>query len=261
MICDKRLCGRVVYCDTDSCIYIKDVAYTVPEGDLLGDWEEEHSKKGSYFNQFVGLAPKTYAIEERRGGRTLGSKFRAKGFVMNEASALVLNFDSLYDLYRERLSNPDGEADPKVVQTERMTMKRQPFFRGMGVTTEKKKLAYKPSTGKRRLDFRKTDILVPWGHKGPSADPQLFSAQTRIVHALQNLSQRQRDQAPFLFRMPDNNLKGANLCVECVKAWLLSCDDHLPQPVLKGLHNFTELKGCAAFFNHQQASPHHFFRS
>jgi hypothetical protein len=50
-------------CDTDSIIYIYDpTQYNVPEGSMLGDWEEEDCSVTG-IEEFVGWGPKTYALK------------------------------------------------------------------------------------------------------------------------------------------------------------------------------------------------------
>ena len=56
----EKLGNRVIYCDTDSLIYLKD-EYTktlVKMGKTLGEWSDEFA--GKYLTVFAALAPKDY---------------------------------------------------------------------------------------------------------------------------------------------------------------------------------------------------------
>ena len=56
----EKLGNRVIYCETDSLIYLED-KYTktlVKMGKTLGEWSDELA--GKYFTAFAALAPKDY---------------------------------------------------------------------------------------------------------------------------------------------------------------------------------------------------------
>jgi hypothetical protein len=62
----NKLKERVIYCDTDSIYYHYDeTKYNIPDGDLLGTWENEHPQKGNDVHgrklvEMNCLAPKSY---------------------------------------------------------------------------------------------------------------------------------------------------------------------------------------------------------
>ncbi|XP_044596712.1 uncharacterized protein LOC123273376 [Cotesia glomerata] len=65
----ENLGKRVLYCDTDSCIYVSaDGQYEPPTGKFLGDLTDELEKEGvgSYITSFVTGGPKFYAFIIRR---------------------------------------------------------------------------------------------------------------------------------------------------------------------------------------------------
>lgn len=150
VLLDEKLKGRVVYCDTDSVIYLDDPTKenNVEEGDMLGDWEEEHANpQRSLWNHFVGLAPKTYAIEDRRPGedKPRDSKIRAKGFHSNGE---ILSFDSMRALQESVSSRLE---DRPAISMDMFTMRRLKRFKGITADTLTKRLVYQPESGKRLL--------------------------------------------------------------------------------------------------------------
>jgi hypothetical protein len=87
-----KLGDRVIYCDTDSCIYEHDPnKYNIPEGDLLGEWESETN---SPIIEVLALAPKSYGYKCLNGK----SDLKCKGITLNYANNQKYTFDSLKQL-------------------------------------------------------------------------------------------------------------------------------------------------------------------
>lgn len=79
---------RLLYCDTDSCIYEYDKTKWNPkEGDLLGEWEAEFQEP---MKEFVAPAPKAYAYKKLSGKKDV----KSKGIQFNEENSRMVNFDS-----------------------------------------------------------------------------------------------------------------------------------------------------------------------
>lgn len=78
---------RLIYCDTDSLVYINSPdGYNIPDGEMLGEWENETSTKEFPINPityFVALAPKSY------GYKTLYGKtdIKCKGITLNSENS------------------------------------------------------------------------------------------------------------------------------------------------------------------------------
>ncbi len=108
------------YGDTDSVIVadVDDAAFAMDKlitpGYLLGDWEAELGD--CLIEEYVALAPKTYAFRYRDGDGVLKEKVKAKGFSQNEQTKHTLSFDSfktlLFSAIRPDLV--DGEAKASV---------------------------------------------------------------------------------------------------------------------------------------------------
>jgi hypothetical protein len=89
----------VLYCDTDSVIYIPKVGDTqkVKKGNYLGDLTDEFEQfgAGSYVEEFVSGDPKNYALSvfcPSTGKRT--KKCKVKGITLNYENSKVVNFIS-----------------------------------------------------------------------------------------------------------------------------------------------------------------------
>jgi hypothetical protein len=156
VIGDPKLAGRVAYCDTDSCVYVKDPSgYNPPEGSNLGEWESEGERvrragaqgEGEGFNEFVALAPKVYAIR----GPGMKPIVKTKGFRMTNKAKDIITFDSL----KECLDDSD----------KRITVGYANYFKrtkhAITVAPMEKALGYKPEGSKRRVIPGSHD-LAPW---------------------------------------------------------------------------------------------------
>ena len=102
-----KLGKRVLMCDTDSIVYIKDPNdYNIPQGDMLGEWEvEKIDYKNGGIRTFVGLGPKTYGIKTWSGE----SSIKAKGLSLNLATSKAVNFDSMEAMVKEFLHSGSAE--------------------------------------------------------------------------------------------------------------------------------------------------------
>lgn len=97
----NKLGKRVLMCDTDSIVYVRDPdGYNIPKGDMLGEWEvEKIDSKNGGIRTFVGLGPKTYGIKTWNGVTSI----KAKGLSLNLATSRTVNFDSMEAMVLEFL--------------------------------------------------------------------------------------------------------------------------------------------------------------
>ena len=93
----NKLGKRVIYLDTDSCVYEYDDKkpneYTPDMGDYLGQWTNELNE-GEYITKFVSSGPKSYCFITNQGR----SVTRLKGFTLNDETIQLLNFESIKNL-------------------------------------------------------------------------------------------------------------------------------------------------------------------
>ncbi|XP_018371345.1 PREDICTED: uncharacterized protein LOC108766509 [Trachymyrmex cornetzi] len=96
---------RVLYYDTDSCIYISTGdpnEYEPRTGNFLGDMTDELESYGcdSYIESFVSAGPKFYAYVVRTPEDRLHEICKVKGITLNYKNSLRVNFDSIRRLIR-----------------------------------------------------------------------------------------------------------------------------------------------------------------
>ena len=89
----SKLNERVLYCDTDSIIYIERPGeYNPSLGDYLGQFTDEiDPADGNYIEEFVSAGPKNYAYKLDTGY----THCTVKGFTLNSMASMVLNFNSI----------------------------------------------------------------------------------------------------------------------------------------------------------------------
>lgn len=94
-----KLDERVIYCDTDSIVYIHDdKKYNIPISDVLGGWELETK---SPIIEFAGFAPKSYAYRCADGAIDV----KCKGVTLNYNNSKCVNFDSIRELVYGNVNN------------------------------------------------------------------------------------------------------------------------------------------------------------
>jgi hypothetical protein len=86
----NKLGDRVLYCDTDSIVYVSEPGkYDVKLGDMVGDWElEDVCTLHDGIREFVAWGPKTYGIKCGDGYTSV----KAKGVSLNRATENLFNF-------------------------------------------------------------------------------------------------------------------------------------------------------------------------
>ena len=92
----NKLGKRVLMHDTDSIVYLYDPErYNIPEGDLWGQWSvEKFDVKNEGLKTFIGLGPKSYALEAANG-KTM---FKCKGVSIKLAHEALLNYEVMKKL-------------------------------------------------------------------------------------------------------------------------------------------------------------------
>lgn len=151
----NKLGKRVLMNDTDSIIYVyKPDEYNIPQGDIWGEWEvEDLDSKNGGIVEFVGLAPKTYAL------KTFNDKtlVKAKGLSLKLAHQKLVNFNVFRELVKEYLDNDDI----KIVAVPQAGFRHN---HGEGIRNYKtlKKLCLCPDELKGEL---RGPYLFPFGHE------------------------------------------------------------------------------------------------
>ena len=104
----NKLGDRVLYCDTDSIIYVSIPGmYDVSLGDMVGDWElEKICKKHDGIREFVAWGPKTYGIKCGDGYTSI----KAKGVSLSRASENLFNFEVMKNGVLDFIRTGDMES-------------------------------------------------------------------------------------------------------------------------------------------------------
>ena len=91
----KKLGKKVLYYDTDSCVYVEDPSTPKIElGDYLGDLTDELD--GDHIIEFVGLGPKSYAYKTAKKKEKLWSKIKVFESTSKTPDSLTLIHSKIY---------------------------------------------------------------------------------------------------------------------------------------------------------------------
>lgn len=87
----KKLGKRLLYCDTDSIIFVAKPEDELPAlGKFLGDFTDEVDE-GCWIDEFVSSGPKNYAYKLNTNKTTC----KIKGFTLNYQASNILNMDAI----------------------------------------------------------------------------------------------------------------------------------------------------------------------
>ncbi|KYN13280.1 hypothetical protein ALC57_14529, partial [Trachymyrmex cornetzi] len=163
---------RVLYYDTDSCIYISTGdpnEYEPRTGNFLGDMIDELESYGrdSYIELFVSAGPKFYAYVVRTPEDRLYEICKVKGITLNYKNSLRVNFDSIRRLIteneRERYGVEEEEEEEEETSRRNINLRfsaiRRTAFHEIVTRNETKTCA--PVLVKRR--FINNRYSLPYG--------------------------------------------------------------------------------------------------
>jgi hypothetical protein len=137
---------RLLYCDTDSCIYEYDkTKFNPKEGDLLGEWEAEFQEP---MKEFVAPAPKTYAYKKLSGKKDV----KSKGIQFTEENANEVHFESY-----KRLIDTQQKLKAKALVFKKTK-------NGMMTETNNKDLSFKTTEFKRNVNLESYST-TPFGYQ------------------------------------------------------------------------------------------------
>lgn len=145
-----QLDHRVLYYDTDSCIYLSRPGEPEPPlGNYLGELTSEIPAKDGHIVEFICGGPKNYAY------RTLASETcKVKGFTLNFTNSHIVNFEAIKDL----LYNDDRNQFKTLTNPSKI--KRLP---------QKRKIYSQVENKNYRISYNKRVVLsnfdtVPYGY-------------------------------------------------------------------------------------------------
>lgn len=104
----ERLDRYVMYCDTDSIVYLDNGQNTIPHGEMLGEWTDELN--GGHIDRWLATGPKSYHYVTNTGKTTT----KVKGFTLHHKNALKINGEAMEKLI-------DGEIQNVVISDRQIT--------------------------------------------------------------------------------------------------------------------------------------------
>lgn len=106
---------RVLYCDTDSIMFLREKGLPPLNKSGLGQWEDEHP--GETVTRFWALAPKCYLMEIKSPEETSYS-LKCKGVRTTETNRARTKFDKIHAMIEAAVF----ERDPLIIEAETMTI-------------------------------------------------------------------------------------------------------------------------------------------
>ena len=118
----SKLGRAVLYCDTDSIIYVDDGTNTVQTGDLLGEWTDELGE-GVHIVKFLTTGPKSYYYLTNTGKECI----KVKGFTLHYKNATKITGAVMEQLIDHEIDNvvTVGSNIVRDVQTKKLVNKEQ----------------------------------------------------------------------------------------------------------------------------------------
>ncbi len=139
---------RVLYCDTDSAIYISKPGFPEPEtGEYLGMLKNE-LKPNVHMTHFVGAGPKNYGYRLNTGEECM----KIRGFTLNYDNSKLLNIESMTECIKDEL---------KTVEVEDMKITRNKYTQQVKTVQQKKKYRF---VFDKRFVNKDTMMSYPFGY-------------------------------------------------------------------------------------------------
>lgn len=164
----EKLQRRVLYYDTDSCIYVNNTnapyEYKPELSNLLGGWVDELASDyapGSIIRQFAAPAPKFHSYEVVKPNGEVIEKCKVKGITLNYDSQKKINFKSVKDLVFQAFQKKKDDLNvPSEIRVNFRAIRRVPFH---DVVTRDESKICRAVLKKRRYVTPETSL--PFGYK------------------------------------------------------------------------------------------------
>ena len=154
----ESLDRRVLYFDTDSCIYVHKPDEWNPKiiNNRLGEWGDELPQ--AKITKFVGLGPKNYGYEYVKNGETK-SRWKVKGLTQDYNTSRIISFDKMLNWLKKK----------KIRLTLKLSIKiGSEKNRNRQVYSDKQTKTYKFVYDKRVI-VEGTPFTLPYGYKEASS--------------------------------------------------------------------------------------------
>ena len=148
----EKLQKRVLYFDTDSCMYIHDPKLWNPPiiNSRLGKWTDE--EPDCKITHFRGLGPKNYAYKMKTKDGKVKTKCKVKGITLDYKTNQIVNFDLYSKCVQDRTTEIKIRYDCRIKRNKERT-----------VTSEPQTKTFR-SVYSKRVTLNETDT-VPYGYK------------------------------------------------------------------------------------------------
>lgn len=166
-----KLQKRVLYCDTDSCIFLQtsENDYMPATGEFLGNFTNEllQHGKNSYICEFVSLGPKNYGykVKDTNSGKKV-TIVKIKGFNLDSTTTKQLNFRLMVDSVKKHVSGLPTPAINIIKPDIRKTFDRKVITKNCQkryrIVYNKRRLISKQVITKLALELYSS---VPFGYK------------------------------------------------------------------------------------------------
>ncbi len=168
---------RVLYCDTDSIMFVREKHLEKLNKSGLGNWEDEHPKE--VIKKFWALAPKCYMMEIDSGNH-VDYHFKCKGVRSTEDNRRNTSFDKIHDLIeREFLGLEKGSimAATMVIHPN-STNSAIPYgtlctsygTKKIQIVFSKRELLVNKDENVTQLSDKAIVRLLPFGYDGPAVN-------------------------------------------------------------------------------------------
>ena len=108
----EKVNQRVLYCDTDSCVFVAKDGEEVPEtGRFLGDLTDEIGA-GITADSFVCTGAKSYAVRLIKRDGSIDHILKAKGLTLSNKTKDIINFDSMLKIVLDKIDK-DAEEEKR----------------------------------------------------------------------------------------------------------------------------------------------------
>ena len=106
----EKLNERVIYYDTDSCIFIQKEGDWCPKlGNYIGDLTDEIKNPNSYINKFVSCGPKAYSyVVYNPDDHTEDCLIKVKGVRLDPITKSLITFDSMKNILNQYIFNQNN---------------------------------------------------------------------------------------------------------------------------------------------------------
>ena len=168
----EKLGNRVLYYDTDSCVFIsREGEYEPSLGPYLGELTSELESYGpeAYIYKFISGGPKFYGYQVMKADGSLDSVCKVKGLRLNFRNSQKVNFESIEKLIAHSLDNENDKNDTSREEYDECNYKIKLKFRSIKRTNDNDVISVDETktccTVLRKRRFLTHEYSLPFGYR------------------------------------------------------------------------------------------------